>query len=209
MRSFLVYDKHTGSGLRSISSISDPHDAEMKDHETWTESPADPRTSYVDLVTGKIQQRPPATQEGAIWQDGQWVVSVDTAKGQAMDELRRRYRAVQDGVDPTTGKRIYVDCTVGETTYRMNAGRKAAETHDAGVRLADDNGETETFIVDFYDETHYAVPIAAARAVAKAQALDARDHYIQYQQRKQQIAAAQTVAEVRAIDLKFAVNVED
>ena len=126
------------------------------------------------------------------------------------DKLRtakRFYEAVCAGDDPETGQSIYVDCEVNGTTYRMNAGRNAADTFDKGLRLAQQNGETHTFVVDFYNQVHEDVPIADAFAINLQQSLDARTHYIEYQVMKGQLAAAQTVAEVRSIPLEFSINV--
>lgn len=133
--------------------------------------------------------------------------TVDQAKEKAFNNLRRTYLSVCDGIDPVTKQRIYVDCTVGETTYRMDAGRKPAETHDGGIRLAEQSGEETTFVVDFNNDVHYAVPIAEAKQIALQQAQDARNHYIEYQTFKQQIAGCSTVEEVRGLNLDFTVNV--
>jgi len=131
---------------------------------------------------------------------------LDTIKAKTFEALKDNYLSISEGIDPTTKQRIYVDCTVGETIYRMDAGRKPAETHDAGVRLAIQTSETSTFVVDFNNEVHYSVPLPTAQAIALQQAMDARSQYLEYQLKKQQIAAAQTVADVRAISLTFTVN---
>lgn len=134
------------------------------------------------------------------------VETLAEAQHKAFKRLKINYLALCEGVDPATGQRVYVDCMVGETTYRMDAGRKPAETHNAGIRLAIQTNETSTFVVDFNNEIHYSVPLPTAQAIALQQAIDARSQYVEYQLKKQQIAAARTVADVRAISLTFTVN---
>ena len=133
--------------------------------------------------------------------------NISEEKAQAFDRLKRHYLSITEGIDPATGQRIYVDYTVAGQTIRMDAGRKPAETHDAGLRLAVQTGETTAFVVDFNNEVHYGVPLAMAQGIALQQALDARSQYLEYQMKKQQIAGATTVAQVRAIPLNFSVNI--
>lgn len=131
---------------------------------------------------------------------------LDAIKQQQFEALKNSHLTVSEGSDPTTGKRMYVDCVVGTETYRMDAGNLAAEKHNGGIRLAEMSEEETTFVVDFNNEVHYAVPIAAAKAIALQQAQDARNHYIEYQMFKQQIDGAATVAELRALSQVFTVN---
>lgn len=137
--------------------------------------------------------------------DGQAVFheTLGQAQIKALDSLKRCYLTLCEGVDPVTKQRIYVDCTVGEDTYRMDAGRKPAETHDAGIRLTVQAGEETTFVVDYNNEVHYGVAVGVAQNIALQQALDARNHYIQYQMFKQQIAGCTTVEEVKGLALEF------
>jgi len=121
-------------------------------------------------------------------------------------KAKHNYETVCGGHDPETGKQIYVDCVVGGQTVRMNAGRNAAETFDKGLRLAQMNNESATFVVDFYNVISQNVPIASAFAINLQQSLDARNHYVEYQVMKGQLAAAQTVAAVRSVPLTFSIN---
>jgi cellobiose phosphorylase len=118
-----------------------------------------------------------------------------------------RYESVKAGIDPDTQQPIYVDCTVGADTYRMNAGMNAANTFDQGLRLAAQNGEATTFVVDFYDQVHENVPLADAQEINRQQSLDARVHYQEKQGFKAAIAAATIVVEVKAINIVFSINI--
>jgi cellobiose phosphorylase len=89
----------------------------------------------------------------------------------------------------------------------MNAGRNAAKTFDEGLRLSISNNEAQTFVVDFYNVVSQNIPIEVALAINLQQSLDARNHYVEYQVMKGQLAMAQTVADVRSVPLNFSINI--
>jgi len=96
---------------------------------------------------------------------------IDAVKMTQFLKAKENYNTVCGGDDPATGQSIYVDCEVNGTTYRMNAGRNAADTFDKGLRLAQQNGETHTFVVDFYNQVHEDVPIADAFVINLQQSI--------------------------------------
>ncbi len=132
---------------------------------------------------------------------------IEAVKATKLKEAKSRYQSICSGTDPTTNKSIYVDCIVGETTYRMNAGRKASETLFFALQKAQLKGAEQYFLVDVYDDLHAGVPIADCLAVNVAQGDDAETHYLQYQMMKKAIGEANNAAEVRAVPLTFDVKV--
>jgi hypothetical protein len=136
------------------------------------------------------------------------IQGIDTIKRQKLDEAKQGYTAMCAGSCPDTGAQIYVDCTVNGQTFRMNAGRIAAETLDSGVRFAERSGATTTTIVDFYDNQHHDIPLEVAQQVNMQQAQDAQEHYFAYQRMKEQIRAANSPTEVREVNLTFNVKAE-
>jgi len=134
--------------------------------------------------------------------------TVEEAKSRALAEVKSKYLQVCGGKDPVTGKAIYVDCLAGGTAYRMNAGRVAAETLKSGVDLAESNGLTEYFLVDFYDGKYEPVAMADIKEVNRIQGNDSAIHYLRKGELKELINAATTVEEVQAIEISFTVNTE-
>ena len=131
-------------------------------------------------------------------------------KEKALKKISDDYDKTCKGKDPVTGRGIYVDCLVGETTYRMNAGRNATETFESGLTLAERNGESQTFIVDFYDDVFAGVAVADAQEVNRLQGNDSRVHYQEKQAFRAAISAAATVQEVKNTSALavFSVNIE-
>lgn len=125
-------------------------------------------------------------------------------------ELNDIYVAAMNGVDKVTGKQIYVNCIVAENTFKMNAGYNAAQTLDAGIRLAAELGApVMNQIRDFHNGMHPNIPIEIARAIRVQQALHATTIWERKGQLKDLIDAATTVAELKAVELTFPmVNVE-
>lgn len=137
------------------------------------------------------------------------VETLEEVQAKKAQLVTAKYNKVCNGTDPTTGKDIYVDCTVNGTTYRMNAGKNAAENMDAGVRIFELSGADHMPIVrDFYNVNHTNVPIADARSIALQQGVDALNHWQQKGAFVDAINAATTVEEVQAVDITFTVNVE-
>lgn len=134
--------------------------------------------------------------------------ALNKIKSDSLSQLKKHYSLVCNGTDPTTGKDIYVDCIAGGTTYRMNAGKTAAENMDAGVRIFELSGADHMPVVrDFYNVNHTNVPIADARSIALQQGADALNHWQQKGAMVDAINSATTVEEVQAVDITFNVNV--
>ena len=127
---------------------------------------------------------------------------------QQFTKLKKNYETVCSGYDPVTGKQIYADCVVGDVTYRMNAGRDAAEKMDGGVRIFEYQGSPVMPIIrDFYNTNHINLPLAVAMSISVQQGVDALGHWVQYGQKVDAIKNAQTVQEVRDIPIDFIVNI--
>jgi len=137
-------------------------------------------------------------------------IGIDAIKLIQFSKVKDIYGIICDGRDPITKKQIYVDCVVGETTYRMNAGKDAAEKMDAGVRIFERQGSPVMPIIrDFHNVNHTNLPMADAIAISVLQGADALGHWMQYGQKVDAINSAQTVQEVRDVPLGFVVNVEE
>jgi hypothetical protein len=164
------------------------------------------KTKYLKDGVFKGRPLPP---EFSYWDSAaeQWMEDIAGSKRAKLDELKMAYGQVCAGIDPATQKQIYVDCVVGETTYRMNAGRQASETLFFALQKAQQKGIQEYFLVDFYDEIHQGVPMSDCFAVNMQQGDDAEVHYITKQGLKAAIGSAETVAQLREIQLTFPVNV--
>ena len=108
--------------------------------------------------------------------------------------------AIASGIDQYTGKKIYVDCRISDDiTFRMNAGMLAANKLDMGIRLAQTNNETTTIIVDFNDDEFIDIPIETALQINRLQSLDARIHYLEYQQLKNNIKQTKQDGDIVAL----------
>lgn len=131
--------------------------------------------------------------------------TLSEVKEKALKKVKRKYNQVCEGIDPETGKDIYVDCA----GYRMNAGQNAAFLLDAGVRLADRLGQTRLSVIrDFNNNDRPDVPIALALQISTLQAADAMRYWTQKNQMVDAISAASTVEEVKNLNLIFDVNTE-
>ena len=130
-------------------------------------------------------------------------------KAARLAELQAAYASLTKGIDPATGKHIYVDCVVGGQTYRMNAGETAAQRMDAGIRLAQEVGWQDVPIVrDFHNQNHNNVPLALAKLIRNQQAQHALGIWAQKGQLTDQINACATIQDVRAVVLNFPVATE-
>ena len=117
------------------------------------------------------------------------------------------YKIICEGKDPTTGKPIYVDCTFGDTTYRMNTGKDAATAMDSGVRIYERGGATHMPIVrDFNNTNHLNVPMDEAISISLQQGADAIGYWQQKGAMVDAINTATTETELDAVNLIFAVN---
>ncbi len=131
------------------------------------------------------------------------------AQAKALKVVNRKYNQLCTGTDPETGKNVYVDCVTASGTFRMNAGKDAADKMDGGVRIFERQGATHMPVVRDFDNTNHAnVPIADAIAISVQQGAEALSHWQQKGIKVDAINAATTVAEVNAVDLTFSVNVE-
>lgn len=126
---------------------------------------------------------------------------LDEVKVEVVSDIKKRYLSLVNGVSPSGG-RIYVDCIVGDTTYRMDAGEQASVRMDGGFRMAQELGETTIPVRDYYNNDHY-LPIEYARQIRNQQAMDARRYWMRKCELNALVEAAQSVAELRAIDLSF------
>lgn len=142
--------------------------------------------------------------------------TISEAKEQALKIVADSFSSICAGTDPVTGKSIYADCeTSSGKTFRMNAGAVAASNMSGGVQIAQGEGlSLMPEVRDFYnvdhgpdDGTEY-VSVPVAHEIALKQGADARLYWRHKGLLDKQINAATTVGEVRAIDLKFPVNVE-
>jgi hypothetical protein len=131
---------------------------------------------------------------------------LDDVKAEVAAKVKKDYLSLVGGVSPSGG-RIYVDCVVGDTTYRMDAGEQAASRMDGGFRTAEELGEIMTPVRDYYNTDHY-LPIEEARQIRNQQALDARSYWLRKCELNGYIAAAATVKELREIDLSYPCKTE-
>jgi hypothetical protein len=136
------------------------------------------------------------------------IQGIDAIREQRLDEARQGYAEVCAGRCPNTGAQIYVDCIVDGQTFRMNAGKTAAETFDSGIRLAERSGATSVTVVDFYDVQHSGISLESAQQINMQQSQDAQEYYFTYQRMKEQIRAVRSPTEVREVDLTFKVKTE-
>lgn len=131
--------------------------------------------------------------------------TIEDVMAKVKAEVGSTYNSIVEGKS-RSGGRIYVDCVVGETTYRMDAGEKSASRMDGGVRMAQEVGETTIIVRDYNNKDHY-LHIDDAKQIRDQQAIDARRYWRRKCELNAQVESAQSVSELRAIDLSFGENV--
>ncbi len=151
------------------------------------------------------------------WDAKVWTLSLSDVKATALVTLTNKYTSLEAGKDPETGDSVYVDCTSGDYSIRLDCKKDAAETFESGISLATNQGEETTPIVDFYDNVHTDVPLADAEVMNGQQGVAWRNIYLQKQALRTAINAInvddydtedEAIAALQAIDITFTVNAE-
>lgn len=123
-------------------------------------------------------------------------------KAEVKARVKGAYLAISSGVSVQSGRQIYVDCPAGEASIRMNAGTQAAMLMDSGIRVAENLGEEHMVVRDYHNVNH-ALSVEMAKIILASQAADARRYWLRKGEIEESIDAAQSVAELRAIDTGF------
>lgn len=166
---------------------------------------ANPETQY---YSDGLIDKPPKPHELAVFDytAKQWTTPINDVVRAKLAQISTIYNAICQGT--YNGKDIYVDCLTANGTYRMNAGREAATNMDGGVRIFEGMGASYMPVVrDFYNTNHVNVPMVDAKSISVQQGADALTLWQIKGQLIDQINACTTVAEVRAIEISFPVNV--
>ena len=152
---------------------------------------------------------PPKPKNTAIfsYKTKAWEYDLSIENVAALTATSEAYQQICNGKDPVTGRQIYVDCTVGETTYRMNAGKEAAKSMDEGVRYERVGATHMPVVRDFYNVNHENVPIADAISISLQQGADALTYWQSKCVMVDAIASADSVGDLEAIDFVFPVSV--
>jgi len=192
-----IYLDEQGSVVRAetvFSSVGDGGDGIIIPDDTpYTDTELVEGYSYVD---GAIVTDPLLEEK-----------TISNRKIMALSKVEKDYSDLCRGTDPVSKNRIYVDCVVGEDTYRMNAGRNAALNMDSGVRIFERSGATTMpEIRDFYDNNHLNVPMAVAISISVQQGADALSYWRRKGEIVDAINSATTLEEIDSIDTTFTVR---
>lgn len=169
-----------------------------------------PDSVHYDDAAEEVLERPVKPHSYVTWDDTAkaWVDNIQLAKESLNQVVIDKYKSICQGVDPETDSRIYVNCSVGNTIYKMDAGQEAATNMDAGVRIFELSGADYMPIVrDFNNTNHTNVPIADARSIALQQGAYALTLWQQKGAKIDAIAGAESVSDLLSLDLSFEVNV--
>lgn len=150
---------------------------------------------YVD--SGSLVPFPakPSPYHSWDWANKEYIPDVGGCRDYLLGVTSRNYLTVCGGRNPETGGGISVNCN----GYIMDAGKDAAQSLDAGVRLAEELGYTTMTIRDFNNANH-TVSIDTAKEIRKIQSADAHSHWVKKAQIVDAINAATTIEELEAID---------
>lgn len=143
-----------------------------------------------------------------------WVANVPRAKKWLRSQIKTKYENVKNGLDPNGDSldenigSIYVDCTVGQQTFRMATGWNAAVEFETMVRLHERIGAATLPIVrDFNDTNYLDVPLAGAAKVCELVLQDALKYWEEFVGMMDAVRDANTLGQLQAINTDFSVNI--